>query len=340
MEKSSGYRALQIQESNPSASTQAPVYQTELITKPFESLPAGWVRVAVEYSALNYKDALSASGNRGVTRHFPHTPGIDAAGTVCESSCADLKPGSKVIVTGYDLGMNTNGGLAEYVDVPQEWLVSLPEGMDSKRAMCLGTAGLTAAIAVDKIIHNGLAKDATVIVSGASGGVGSWAIALFLHLGFTVIAVSSKAELVGHYGSPKLTCIRPDQLLAFAKGPIGKPLWQAGLDTVGGEVLTAMLKSCAYSGSIAACGMAASTLFESSVFPFILKGVNLLGVDSVEMPVEQKQRLWNRLATTWQAQLPDSLIKEVDLPEASGYLQKFLQGRVKGRILVNVNDNR
>ena len=303
-------------------------------------LPAGDVLIKVEYSSLNYKDALSASGNKGVTREYPHTPGIDAAGTVIESSAAQFNSGEEVIVVGYDLGMNTAGGFGEYIRVPAEWVVRKPAALGLRESMILGTAGFTAALCVDKLLAAGLNGDrGEVLVTGASGGVGSVAVALLSKLGFSVAAVTGKAEAeswLRELGAQ--TVIGREELGEPTPKPLLKPVWAGAVDTVGGPTLCNILKSLQYGCSAAACGMVQSPALDITVFPFILRGVNLLGVDSVELALPVKQAMWDKLAGDWQLEGLDSLATEITLDELDASLKQVLAGKARGRFLLRHAD--
>lgn len=314
-------------------------YQNDLIERELSELGSGGVLVRVQWSSLNYKDALSATGNKGVTRHFPHTPGIDAVGVVEEAGDGPFSQGDAVICTGYDLGMNTDGGFAEYIRVPAEWLVPLPEGLSARDAMVLGTAGLTAALCVESLLDTGVNPDqGPVLVTGATGGVGSVSVAILSKLGFNVAAVSGKADAVDWLkGLGAAQVISRDEYLENAGKPMLKEKWAGAIDCVGGDALTTALKSVKYGGSVAACGLAGSPDLNMTVFPFILRSVNLLGVDSVELPVEIKQQMWQLLADEWiprdMAQLEAA---EIGLDEVNDWVAKILKGGVRGRVVVRL----
>ncbi|MED5431459.1 MAG: YhdH/YhfP family quinone oxidoreductase [Pseudomonadota bacterium] len=314
-------------------------YITELEARELSDLDSDGVLVRVHWSSLNYKDALSATGNKGVTRRFPHTPGIDAVGVVEETADGPFSVGDTVICTGYDLGMNTDGGYGQYIRVPAEWLVPLPEGLTPRDAMVLGTAGLTAALSVEALLDTGLNPDqGTVLVTGATGGVGSISVAILAKLGFTVAAVSGKADAhdwLKSLGASEV--ISRERFLENAAKPMLKEQWAAAVDCAGGDMLTTALKSLKYGGSAACCGLAASPKLEMSVFPFILRGVNLLGVDSVELPCEIKQQMWQLLADEW---MPSDLslleAAEVGLDQVNDWIGKILNGGVRGRVVVRL----
>ncbi|MDH5737629.1 MAG: YhdH/YhfP family quinone oxidoreductase, partial [Gammaproteobacteria bacterium] len=286
-----------------------------IIGRSVDDLPEGEVLVRVAYSSVNYKDALSATGNPGVTRNYPHTPGIDAAGTVEASSHDRFSPGDQVVVIGFDLGMNTPGGFGQYVRVPADWVVSLPKGLSVREAMVLGTAGFTAALCLDKIQRMGASpEDGPVIVTGATGGVGSVAVSLLAKLGYEVVAVSGKADKADYLKSLGATSvIGRDELSEANSRPLGKPQWAHGIDTVGGEILSNIIKGLDYNGSVAICGLVASPIFNTTVLPFILRNVNVLGIDSVELPLKDKVPVWEKLAGNWKLDNLDDMTVEIGL---------------------------
>lgn len=313
---------------------------TRVVERELDSLPAGDVLIRVQWSSLNYKDALSATGNKGVTRKYPHTPGIDAAGVVEEGGDGPWQKGDRVLVTGYDLGMNTDGGYGEYIRVPAEWVVGCPPGLTLRNAMLLGTAGLTAALCVESLLDTGLAPDqGDVLVTGASGGVGCIAVALLAQLGYRVVAGTGKEdahEWLRELGAAEF--LSREQLLEGVDRPMLKPRWAGVLDSVGGDILFSGIKALHYGASAVCCGMAASAELNGSIFPFILRSVNLLGVDSVELPVEIKQQMWDVLGSDWYPdKLPRVLAQEVALTDLPPWFPRILAGQVRGRVLVNVS---
>lgn len=308
-----------------------------IVDKRRADLPDNDVLVRVQYSSLNYKDALSASGNKGVTRKYPHTPGIDAAGVVVESKCEDFSDGDEVIVTSYDLGMNTAGGFAEYIRVPAEWVVPLPAGLSLFEAMVYGTAGFTAGLSVSKIVDTIKPDDGEVVVTGGTGGVGSVAIAILAHLGYSVVAVSGKPEagaFLQKLGAVRM--ISRDSFLEGVKKPLLKVEWAGGIDTVGGELLEVLVKSTGPSGVVTCCGNVASPELTLNVYPFILRGVSLMGIDSQNCPMGPRRLIWRNLATIWKIPQLKSLVREVDLEGVEKEIQTILLGGQKGRIVVRV----
>lgn len=314
-------------------------FESNVVERSTDDLPTGEVLIRVAYSSLNYKDALSATGNRGVTRQFPHTPGIDAAGTVSESSVAEFAVGDEVIVTGYDLGMNTAGGFGQYIRVPAAWVIRRPAGLSLRDAMILGTAGLTAALCVDKLEQAGLEPgEAPVLVTGATGGVGSIAVALLASLGYKVAAVtgkSSQADFLRRLGAQEV--VERSALQAGVEKPILKEQWAGAVDTVGGDILFNVVKSLRRGASVACCGLTAGTSFQANVLPFILRGVNLLGVDSVEIPLVVKASMWDKLSLQWKVPNLADLVEEVTLDELPGAIERILAGGQVGRTLVRLD---
>ena len=313
-------------------------FQGHIVEREVADLPPGEVLLRVRWSCLNYKDALSASGNRGVTRNFPHTPGIDAACEVIESSVEGLSPGQQVIASGYDLGMNTAGAFAEMIRAPAKWVLPLPQGLSARESMIIGTAGFTAAQCVEKLIHNGLGKDnGAVLVTGASGGVGMLAVALLAKLGFAVTASTGKEnshELLRSLGAVEI--IDRNILSEANSRPLLKPQWAAAVDVVGGETLGNVIKGLAYGGSVACCGLVESPELPTTVFPFILRAANLLGIDSAEAPPAVKAALWQRLASDWKPGGLEQIATEISLEQLGDSLKTVLRGQALGRFLLRM----
>ncbi|WP_276669194.1 YhdH/YhfP family quinone oxidoreductase [Thalassolituus oleivorans] len=304
-----------------------------------DQLPAGDVLIDVQYSSVNYKDALSASGNKGVTRAFPHTPGIDAAGVVVSSTDAAFKAGDEVVVFGYDLGMNTEGGYGQRIRVPSAWVLAKPAGISAAETMAWGTAGFTAALSVQKLERAGMQPSkGPVIVTGATGGVGSVAVALLAKLGYDVVALSGKAEQeawLKAQGANRV--IGRDEVMALKGKAMAKPLYQAALDTVGGDMVSALIPQIMPEGAVSTCGMIAGVKVEASVFPFILRGVSLLGVDSVEIPQAEKQLVLNKAAGEWKLAGLETMTTNVTRSGLAGILTKVLNGQGVGRYRVDLN---
>ena len=305
-------------------------------TLSISDLPQNEVLIKVSHSSLNYKDALSASGNKGVTREFPHTPGIDAAGEVVEASAGDLSSGDQVLVTGYDLGMNTDGGFGEYIRVPASWCVPMPAGWNARKAMIYGTAGLTAGLCVKKLLTMGAAPEqGKVVVSGASGAVGSVAVEILAGLGFDVIAVSGKADHAESLKKLGAGEVLGRDTFDTNKKPLLKPVFANGIDTVGGTPLAEMLKQILPGGSVSCCGLVAGPQLETTVLPFILRGNNLLGVDSVEIPLAEKQQVWDRLAGDWACPVTEASARDIGRAELDDALNAFLKGMSSGKIVLD-----
>jgi putative YhdH/YhfP family quinone oxidoreductase len=318
--------------------TAEKTFSREVRERALGDLPAGELIIEVKYSSLNYKDALSATGNKGVTRKYPHTPGIDAAGVVADSTTKLFTVGDQVTVTGFDLGMNTSGGFARYISVPALWATKLPQGLSLKDSMSHGTAGLTAALCIIRLMASGLTKESgEVLVTGASGGVGSVAVAILAKLGFNLVAATGKAsehDFLNGLGAKAI--ISREEANDTSGRPLQKPRWAGVVDTVGGNILATALKTTKYAGLVAACGNAMSAELNVNVFPFILRGVSLLGVDSVEIPMRARQMAWNKLAGEWSIDV-GSLVTEVSLEELNPKIDEILKGGIRGRVLVNLS---
>lgn len=309
-------------------------------SRSIDELPAGELLVRVHYSSLNYKDALSALGHPGVTKKYPHTPGIDAAGEVVSCSDGAFAPGERVVVTGYDLGMSRPGGYGQYIRVPSSWAIRLPEGLTLRESMAIGTAGLTAGLSLHKLLQAGVRPECgEVLVTGATGGVGSIAVSLLSQAGFNVVAATGKSA---HEDFLKLLgaqlVMGREELLRGADHPLLKERWAGVLDVVGGEMLAAAIKSTSYGGVVTCCGLAASPELPLNVYPFILRAVSLIGIDSAQCPGDLRQEVWQRLASDWK---PAHLLEgAVELP-LSALEEKFsamLKGELRGRTVVNLLD--
>ena len=311
---------------------------SEVKTRKIEDLPAGKVLIKVNFSSLNYKDALSANGNKGVSRNYPHTPGIDAAGIVEFSEVDRFKIGDEVIVTGYDLGMNTSGGFSQFIRVPEEWVVLKPAEISLSESMALGTAGLTAGLCVRKLLNHGIKPEmGKVFVTGATGGVGIVAMMLLSKLGFQVTAITGKMdskELLMEYGASEVASRQDfDQKLL---SPLQKSIFVGGVDAVGGDVLSNLLCSTSQRAAIACCGMVNGADLNTSVFPFILRGVTLYGVDSAETELSIKEEVWNNFSNDWKLNELENNIKEIGLSDLPKEIDTILKGQQIGRIRVKI----
>lgn len=304
-----------------------------------EALPAGDVLIRVAYSSLNYKDGLAVTGAGKVIRRYPMVPGIDLAGTVVESASPAYRPGEAVVLTGWGIGESHWGGYAQLARVRSEWLVPLPAGLDLQQAMGIGTAGLTAMLSVMALEAHGLRPgEREVLVTGAGGGVGSVAVALLARLGYRVAASTGRPELHGYLRElGAATIVDRRDLAAPAQRPLESERWAGAVDTVGGDTLAAVLRSLAHGSSVAACGLAGGSALNTTVFPFILRGVNLLGIDSVLCPLEPRQAAWVRLARDLPAGALARMMQVAPLREVPALSREILQGRIRGRVVVDVN---
>ena len=318
--------------------TDEKTYTREVTERRISDLPEGEVLVRVRYSSLNFKDGLSCIGNPGVTRNYPHTPGVDASGEVTESSDSRFKEGDSVIVTGYDLGMNTSGGFGEYIRVPADWVVPLPEGMTFKEASIYGVAGFTAALSVDALQKYGVNPEhGEIVVTGSTGGVGSVSVALLSLLGYTVVASTGKkeeSEFLLRLGASEI--ISREEVNDESKKPLLRERWAGAVDTVGGTTLAALLKAAKRGGAVAATGLVASSELSTTVFPFILRGVSLLGIDSGFTPTKLRLEIWNKLAGIWKIPQLEQLTIDCTLEELDPEIDKILAGGQRGRVVVNL----
>lgn len=313
--------------------------QVKQVIEIFEEndLPEGDVIIKVHYSSINYKDALSSTGNKGVTRQYPHTPGVDASGIVSASTSDKWQIGDRVIVTGYDLGMNTHGGFSEYIRVPAQWVVKCPETLSLKEAMCYGTAGFTAALSVSKITENVSIEAGSVLVTGATGGVGSIAVALLSQLGYNVVAATGKPEYAKHLkdlGAAEI--IHRDATNDTSGKAMLKSQYAAIIDTVGGNILSTAIKMLAYGGHVTCCGNVASPEFASSVYPFILRGVTLHGIDSVACPMPKRMAIWDKIASDWKVDALIKSVEEIHLEDVPNVITQLIEGTHKGRTIVKI----
>ncbi len=309
----------------------------EIKSRLVSDLPEGDLLVRVHYSSLNYKDALSASGNKGVTRQYPHTPGIDAAGTVVYSKTDKFKVNDEVIVTSYDLGMNTSGGFGQFIRVPEGWAVKLPPNLSMKESMILGTAGLTAGMSVLRLTEKIKPEDGVIAVSGATGGVGSLSVSILSKSGYKVAAITGKvseSEFLKAFGADNI--ILREDFEAMKDKPLLKTVFAGGIDTLGGVVLENMIKSANPMGVVTCCGNAASINLELTVFPFILRGVSLIGIDSQNYPMTYREKVWDKLANDWKPEKLSDIYTEITLKELPEKVDLMLKGRLKGRTVLNL----
>ena len=326
------FRAMVVDETEPKQ------FIRTIKTRSISDLTPGELLVKVHYSSLNFKDALSASGRPGVTRRYPHTPGVDAAGEVVECTDGSYAAGDRVIATGYDLGMNTPGGFGQYIRIPSAWALPLPHGLTLRESMIIGTAGFTAGLSVWKLLRNGVQpEDGTILVTGATGGVGSIAVAVLAKAGYRVAAAtgkSSEKEYLLALGAAEV--IGRDEVMAGSDRPMMKERWTGVIDVVGGEMLAAAIKSTRYGGTVTCCGLVGSTDLTVNVFPFILRGVSLLGIDSVQCPMEPRLAVWSKLADQWKPDKLETAAQECTLQSLEERIQSILKGQLRGRTVVNL----
>lgn len=327
----SQYKAFVIEETNGNFSRSVKIRDTNQIED-------NRVLIKVIYSSLNYKDALSASGEKFITKNFPHVTGIDAAGIVVSSNNPSLRQGEQVIVTGFDLGMETDGGHAEYINVPSEWIVPLPEGLSLRHAMIIGTAGFTAGLSVMEVIRRGIKPtDGPVIVTGSSGGVGSFAIKILSKLGYTVHAISMSPEheeYLYSLGAKEIHNANEFQSESVKGVHLFEPEYSAVVDSVGGQILSTLIKKLKYGGIATTCGLVNGIDLDLSIFAFINRGIQVSGIDSVWIPMNKRIPVWKHLASDWMVDLNEELYTEIGLSDLDQYMKLMLEGKMKGRALV------
>lgn len=313
--------------------------QRSIIDRPLDDLPkvdAPSVCVAVRWTALNYKDALAATGHPGIVRHFPHVPGIDVVGEVIDSDDPRFRPGQTVIVTGYELGTSRHGGWSQQIRVPADWIVPLPAELSPRDAIILGTAGFTAAQCVQSLQHNGVQPDSgPVVVTGASGGVAGIAIQILSRLGYDVVAVTGKTDqhprLKG-WGAGEV--VDRKTFVETSTRPLLSARFAGAVDTVGGTTLETLLRTLSYRGCVAACGLAGGHQLQTTVYPFLLRGITLAGIDSAMCPMSLRLDIWNRLANTWKPTALDDMATEISLDDLPAAVDSMLAGKHSGRSIV------
>ena len=306
-----------------------------IVERNIDHLPKGDLLVRVKYSSLNYKDSLSYSGNKGVTKIYPHTPGIDAMGIVELSKTKEFNEGDKVIVTGYDLGMNTPGGFGEYISVPKEWVTLLPDNLGDSESMILGTAGITAGLCVNALLEKHKIKGEKAVVTGSTGGVGCIAVMLLAKLGAEVTAITGKTNSKDFlYSIGAKEVLLRNNYLNSVKKPMSKGVWDIAVDVAGGGMLAGIIASMKYGGTVTCCGLVDSPSFTSSVFPFILRGINLIGIDSAEISIKEKAVVWNNFANHWRLDAIQNISNNVDMYGMMDEVKKILEGRQVGRVVL------
>ncbi len=305
--------------------------------KSISELPNGDILIKVLYSSLNYKDALSAIGHKGITRKYPHTPGIDAGGVIVGSNSENFKEDDEVIVTGYDLGMNTSGGFGQFIRVPADWVVPLPKGINLKEAMIYGTAGFTAGLCVNAFLEKGIKpEDGKILVTGATGGVGSLAVSILAKLGYHVVASTGKlekSEFLKKLGAKEI--IDRTEVYDVSPKPLLPRKWIAAVDNVGGVTLSTVIRSMDYDGVVASVGLVESEKLNITVYPFILRGVSLVGIDSAQTKMPKRLKIWEHLATDWKISF-EGLWREISLNNLSEEIDRILKGEQVGKVLVNL----
>lgn len=314
-------------------------FKRSIETKSIDDLPQGEVLIRVKYAALNYKDALSASGHKGISKTYPHTPGVDAVGEVVNCSTSDFQEGDKVIVTSYDFGMNTSGGFQEYIRVPATWPVKLPKSLSLEESMILGTGGFTAALSLYKMEQCGQSPEmGPVLVTGSTGGVGSMAVAILALNGYEVIAATGKAEEHEYLKNLGATSIVSREDVDDKSGrPLLSTRWAGAIDTIGDNTLATCIKACGRNGSVAVCGLVASPNLNTTVYPFILNGVNVLGIETAETPRNIRLKIWELLANDWKPKSHLESIKNIiSLNELETAIDAMLSGNSKGRTLIKM----
>jgi len=303
-----------------------------------EELDAGDVVIKVAYSSVNFKDALAATGAGKIIRRFPCVGGIDLSGTVVESGDARFRKGDAVIATSYDIGVAHDGGYAEYARIPADWVVPMPKGLDPFEAMALGTAGFTAALAVERMEHDGLKPaNGPVIVTGATGGVGSIAVDILAGAGYHVVALTGKEHETDYLKGlgAKEVMLRGSLDLGKIK-PLDKATWAGAVDNLGGEVMSWIASTMQIGGTLASIGLAASHNFNSTVMPFILRGVSLLGIDSVNAPMPLREKVWKRLGSDLKPRQLKSIVTTVNFADLPGVFKKILDKEMRGRTVVKI----
>ncbi|WP_160718827.1 NADPH:quinone oxidoreductase family protein [Bacillus sp. USDA818B3_A] len=321
------------------ADKQEENFSVEIKKLTLSDLPEGEILIQVHYSSVNYKDSLASIPNGNIVTRYPFVPGIDLAGVVVSSSDTRFQEGDEVIATSYEIGVSHFGGYSEYARIPAKWVVPLPNGLTLKQAMVIGTAGFTAALSVQRLEENQVSPDkGKVLVTGATGGVGSFAVSILANLGYEVEASTGKAcehDYLKKLGAA--TVVPREEVFDGKIRALGKQKWFAAVDPVGGEPLASLLSQIQYGGSVAASGLTAGTKLPSTVFPFILRGINLLGIDSVYCPMEARLKIWDRLASDFKPANLDELIQdEVTLEQLPSVLPTLLKGQARGRIIVKM----
>jgi len=311
-------------------------FARKIENKKFTDLPDNDVLVRVHYSALNFKDALSATGHKGISRVYPHTPGVDAGGVVVKSENEKFKEGDEVVITGHDLGMNTSGGLAEYVSVPSEWVINLPDSLSLKEAMIYGTHGITASMCIYELQKQGITPESgKILVTGSTGGVGSMAVALLAKERYHVIAATGKMDKKDYLlGIGASEVINRSELHDESGKPLLRSRWIGAVDTVGGKTLSTVIAHTGQHGAVCCLGLVESDKFCTTLYPFLLRGLKLIGIDSAEKGIQLKRYLWNQLALEWKPKMLLEMAREVNLEDIDKEIDLILKGGQVGKVLV------
>jgi putative YhdH/YhfP family quinone oxidoreductase len=314
-------------------------YIRQITDKSLDDLPENEVLIKVQYSSLNYKDGLSATGHRGVTKNYPHTPGVDAAGIVEQSFNDAFQPGDKVIVTSYDLGMNTSGGFGQYISVPASWVVPLPDNLSLKESMAYGSAGLTAGFCILKLNeHRITPHKGEILVTGATGGTGSFALAMLAKIGYQVVTVTGKMnekQFLIDLGAREV--ISREEATDTSGKPLLKGRWAGVVDLVGGKILSTAIRSTRPYGVVTCCGNVASPDLHINVYPFILRGITVVGIDSQSCPMDFRRRTWEKIANEWKLTVLDRQTSVCSLEELDAEIDRILAGKQKGRVIVDLD---
>jgi putative YhdH/YhfP family quinone oxidoreductase len=310
----------------------------KIVEKNFDTLPSDKVLIKVAYSGLNFKDALSSKGHKGITKQYPHTPGIDLSGTIVESNTKEFSVGEEVLVTGYDLGMNTSGGFQEYACVPKDWVVRIPENLNLKTAMIYGTAGFTAALAIHRFQEIGIMPGTgKILVTGATGAVGTLAIALLNKQGYEVIASTGKSNMTDFLKSLGTNeVVSRQDVIDDSTRPLLPRRWKGVIENVGGITLSSVVRSVEKEGAVAIIGNVTGNKFELPIYPFILRGIALLGIESAETDMKLRKEIWSKLANDWKVNNFELLFNEIQLVQIPEYLNKMLKGELSKRTIVKL----
>lgn len=315
-------------------------FSREIMLRDYSTLEGGDVVIKVAYSGVNYKDVLSAMGNKGVTRRYPHVPGIDAAGEVVGSKTTKFKIGDKVVVMGYDMGMNSDGGFAEMLSVPKEWVMPLPDGFTMEETMAIGTAGFTSGLGVSKLLQMGQKPElGPIIVSGATGGVGGYAVEMLSQLGFEVWASTGKMDKVDYLKNAGATkVISREEICDTSSKPLLRTAWAGAFDTVGGDTLSTLVRGCNKLGSVTTCGSISGSALNLSIFPFILNGVNLLGINSADTLMEQRVELWSNTLKQLKPKDLNKFCRVISLEEINNVIDEMSKGKNVGRVIIKMEN--